>query len=1162
MSSTDTRARLIAVYSLTIGVAGWALLLHLTRWETLRANLYPLLLFAVLSLIIKRFGVHVARDVTHSLVGVVDLAAVLALGPVVGAWAGVLSGFVYLELRAVRHRLFSWRFMGEHPLFSSGLKAFMALGCGALYARLGGTIPPTVVTWPMLLPLVTTLLVWFVADHVGWALRALLRAGLPGLLEFLSRILTYSVLVELVPLPFAIVIALAYVGMGEPAFFLLALALLASGALLQRVTEVGERLKERVAELAVLNEFGRRLVEAQLDVNQLCDLLYEYSTQAVEAPMFALELVDAERNLVDVVIHTEHGQRYPRRTLPMTGTMQWIGNKREPFLSGNVRRDGLPFEPLVAGEMPQSLAMIPLLAGPQLIGVLSVQSYALYAFDQDELHVLSAMANQAAMAISKARVYETEQRRSRQLAAIHGVSQRVASILELDRLFAYVVKTVQETFHYYHVGIFTVDADSGEATFRASTNPVIQEQGMEIRRGEGIIAWVAEHGEPILANDVKREARFCYTDVLADTRAELAVPLLVEKRIVGVLDVQSNTSDVFGQEDLFVLQTLADQVAIAVEDARLYAARQEEAWSSTALLQVAEAVGSLDSLDEILETVARITSMLVGVDRCSILLWDEELQEFATAQAYSIDKNIVPLLDSAHFHPGEVPLLDDLRATKSMVGMDDETHTLAEKWQVGSWLALPLREQAELHGAMLVDYVNPKLRFSERKKTILAGIADQAAMAIANARLHVAQREEAWVSTALLQVAQAFVSSEDLHDNVSRIARLTSLLVGVDRCMVFLWDKERGEFVAYEAQGMSVDDEQAFRSLHFKPGELPLLDEVQRRKGYVAVEDTQGSTLIPQGLRNDFHIGSVLAVPLLSKGEMQGALLVDYAQGPRHFPVRRISIIEGIAYQTAIAIENARLYQASLEQERSAEELRVAREIQISFLPERCPYHAHWEIAADWHAARGVGGDFYDFIPLGREHLGLVIADVSDKGMAAAMFMSMSRTLVRAAAATTRSPARTLQRVNELIMTDTRSGMFVTVFYGVLHWRSGALTYASAGHNPPVLWRHNAPQATSLTAKGIALGVIDDITLEERKIAIEPGDILVLYTDGVTEPINAQEEEFGEERLKQVIARSHDEPCDKIVKRIHAAVLDFTGDQPLFDDYTLLGVKRTMTSDE
>jgi hypothetical protein len=122
MSSQDARTRLIAIYSLAIGVAGWALLWHLTRWESLRANLYPLLLFSVLSLIIKRFGVHVARDVTHSLVGVVDLAAVLALGPVVGAWAGVLSGLVYLELHAVRHRLFSWRFMGEHPCSAAGLR--------------------------------------------------------------------------------------------------------------------------------------------------------------------------------------------------------------------------------------------------------------------------------------------------------------------------------------------------------------------------------------------------------------------------------------------------------------------------------------------------------------------------------------------------------------------------------------------------------------------------------------------------------------------------------------------------------------------------------------------------------------------------------------------------------------------------------------------------------------------------------------------------------------------------------------------------------------------------------------------------------------------------------------------------------------------------------
>lgn len=1162
MSVSERRSQWIALYSMGVGLSGWALLIYLTRWDSLRADLFPLLVFTSLSLVVKRFGVHIARDVTHSLVGVVDLAAVLALGPIVGAWVSVLSGVTYLELRALRHRLFSWRFMGERPLFGSGLKAFMALSCGTLYLRLGGVIPPTAFTWGMLFPLLSTLVVWFLADHVGWTLRAWLRSGMPGVIDFLQRSMLYSVLVELIPLPFSIVIALAYAGMGMPIFLLLCSALVASGALVQRLADTGNRLNERVTELAVLNDFGRRLVEAQLNVGQLCELLYEYSQDVVYAPTALLELVSAEHNLVNLAIHIENGQRQPARSLPMTGTMKWMSIRREPWMCGNTAREGLPFEPYVSGDMPQSLMLVPLLAGSQLIGVLSMQSGQVNAFEQAELDALVAMANQTAMAISKAWAYEAEQRRSRQLTAIHEVSQRVASILELERLFAYVVKLIQETFHYYHVGIFTVDTATGDVTFRASTNPAIQDQGMPIHKGEGIIAWVAESGQPILANDVGKETRFCYTDELKDTRAELAVPLKVEKRIVGVLDVQSNTSGVFSEDDLFVMQTLADQVAIAVEDARLYAARQEEAWSSTALLQVAEAVGSLDNLDDILQTVVRLTPMLVGVDRCSILLWEEESQEFVVAQGYASRKDARPLFDSLRFHPGDLPLLDLLRTTKNLIVVRNEANAeliptrWMEEYHIRGLLALPLREQAEIHGAMLVDSTNPDATFADRKRTILTGIADQAAMAIANTRLHTAQREEAWVSTALLQVAQAIVSSSDLHDNVGRIARLTPLLVGVDHCMILLWDKDSETFVAYEAEGLSKETTEIFAGLRFKPGEWPLLDEVRQRQRYVVVENALTSSLISASLRQALGIQSVLAVPLISKGMLLGVLLGNYAHGPRHFPVRKVSITEGIAYQTAIAIENARLYESSLEQERSAEELRVAREIQISFLPERCPYHSGWEIAADWHAARGVGGDFYDFIPLGRDKLGLVIADVSDKGMAAAMFMSMSRTLVRAAAIENRPPAKTLERVNDLIMTDTRSGMFVTLFYGILNWRSGHLLYACAGHNPPMLWQHATAEIATLDAKGIALGVLEDITLEERQVIVKPGDILVLYTDGVTEPINAQEEEFGEGRLGQVIKHAHDKPCADLVRLIRTHVTGFIGDQPWFDDYTLVGVKR------
>jgi sigma-B regulation protein RsbU (phosphoserine phosphatase) len=283
---------------------------------------------------------------------------------------------------------------------------------------------------------------------------------------------------------------------------------------------------------------------------------------------------------------------------------------------------------------------------------------------------------------------------------------------------------------------------------------------------------------------------------------------------------------------------------------------------------------------------------------------------------------------------------------------------------------------------------------------------------------------------------------------------------------------------------------------------------------------------------------------------------MDYVQGPRRFPERQVSIIEGIAHQTAIAIESARLYQRGLEQERIAEELRLAREIQMSFLPERCPSLRGWQIVADWQAARGVGGDFYDFIPLGRDRLGLVIADVSDKGVPAALFMSLSRTLVRATAAEAKSPARTLQRVNQLLMSETRSGMFVTVFYGVLDARYGRFTYANAGHNSPMLWRCATSDVITLEGHGVVLGVVEDPPLEERQVTIEPGDILILYTDGVTEPINELEEEFGEDRLEQIVAGASHRPGNEIVALIHSAVAAFCGDQPLFDDYTLVAVKR------
>ncbi len=241
--------------------------------------------------------------------------------------------------------------------------------------------------------------------------------------------------------------------------------------------------------------------------------------------------------------------------------------------------------------------------------------------------------------------------------------------------------------------------------------------------------------------------------------------------------------------------------------------------------------------------------------------------------------------------------------------------------------------------------------------------------------------------------------------------------------------------------------------------------------------------------------------------------------------------------------------------QRLAQELQVARDIQKRLLPSFCPLVPGFELAADWRSALEVSGDFYDFVPLAGSTLGLLIADVSGKGVPAALFMALSRSLVRSGVIGASSPSEGLRRANTWIIKDAQSDMFVTLFYGVLDPAARTLTYANAGHNRPLLYRAYTGAIEPLAAKGIALGMLPEIELEERQVTMAPGDLLVLYTDGVTEAINEHEEAFGEERLTQVVRQHHDLEAKEVITQIRAAMRAFTGERPRFDDATLVVLK-------
>ena len=249
------------------------------------------------------------------------------------------------------------------------------------------------------------------------------------------------------------------------------------------------------------------------------------------------------------------------------------------------------------------------------------------------------------------------------------------------------------------------------------------------------------------------------------------------------------------------------------------------------------------------------------------------------------------------------------------------------------------------------------------------------------------------------------------------------------------------------------------------------------------------------------------------------------------------------------------LARTTADKESFLKELEIARRLQRRLLPDQPPSILGYDIAADNMPAREVGGDFFDFIPMTEDRWGFVIADVSGKGITAAIFMGLSRTIVRATMTRTLDISSSLQQANDLICRDSTSGMFVTLFYAVPIPEERKLRYVNAGHNPPLLLRKGSDEMVALRGKGIALGVKQNIRLEENVIDIGPGDTLILYTDGVTEAVNEKGEAFGEERLKLAIRESRDATAREIILRIQDAVIAFAGTMHQFDDITLLVAK-------
>ncbi len=337
------------------------------------------------------------------------------------------------------------------------------------------------------------------------------------------------------------------------------------------------------------------------------------------------------------------------------------------------------------------------------------------------------------------------------------------------------------------------------------------------------------------------------------------------------------------------------------------------------------------------------------------------------------------------------------------------------------------------------------------------------------------------------------------------------------------------------------------------------------------------NTAIPWGSSPDIEEPLILSPILdIENGRSMGGIYVSKRDGcdAAHLP----PAARALAAQIASAAHRSQVYVQTLAHERVMQELAAAEEVQASFLPDTPPEIPGWQFAAVLEPARETSGDFYDFVPLSNGRLGLVIADVAGKGMGAALYMALCRTLLRTFAFEYHdAPHRVIEATNRRILSDAHASLFATVFYAVLDPLEATLTYCNAGHNPPILMRAGHHQrAEYLERTGIVLGAFENSSWQQASVHIEPGDVLLLYTDGVTDAQNRRKEFFGGTRLLQTMQSAAGATAEEIKAALVAELRRFTGDAlpsaddaprlagdaPRFDDSTLVVVTRDWPLDQ
>ncbi|MBI4865285.1 MAG: SpoIIE family protein phosphatase [Candidatus Riflebacteria bacterium] len=604
------------------------------------------------------------------------------------------------------------------------------------------------------------------------------------------------------------------------------------------------------------------------------------------------------------------------------------------------------------------------------------------------------------------------------------------------------------------------------------------------------------------------------------------------------------------------------------------------------LIEVGSHINSTLELKAVLETIIDKTLTLIRADRGFIMLLENG--QLVPKIARNMETELIDdqrYAFSASFAKKVIERKELLISTNVA---EDPRYKSASiiSHKILSIMSAPLKVQEEVIGCLYVDIRQSTRYFSEQDAAFFGALANQASIAIHNARLadnlkknqlfleqtnaQLQRSLEKLIETnlklerqrtelgVLYEVSRALNMAPDMDSILRSILGKIRELLGAERGSLMMYDERLGGLVVRIVDGAKM-----------LPGAPVVLKLGEGVAGIVA--RTGKGILVNEGSKDkrfkhmfnrDSDVRQIICVPLMSNENCIGVINLVNNKKNREFTKDDLNLMTSIANLAAVSIEKFRLYQEKLNQEKLNLEIEDAQKVQQLLLPRTLPTFPCFEFSAKYALANRVGGDYYDFIPVDENRLAVVIADVSGHDIASALVMAMGRNLIRTLFDIHKSPAEVLSKTSLVLRQDTQSCRYITMFLGILDSRQMTLTYSNAGHNYPLYLKSGEAEFNSLSVGGFPLGLVDDYNYLEETIQLAPGELLVLYTDGLIEAQSPSGEMFELRRLERIIKEYQHNPIEELATTIYEKALEFTQKEKLADDFTFVAIRAKPASKE